>query len=770
MLFATILNCCFSVFAQYAENYTPLQCSGKVPEDWRSTVSQKFEDKKVEKTGNRSERSTKADKNVFYLETTFSVDNMLRSGWVLYNDPITSYLEKVKAELQKSNPDIPENIRIYTLRSPEVNAFATDGGIIFVTMGLMAKVNNEAELALIIGHEIGHVMKQHSLNKYLEAKNLDKESPKSFNGDAQERKMLKYHAYAKENETEADEMGLNFVLKTDYATSSLENVYEMLRLAETPFVESAFPLEMLETDFMKIKGDIFLPEIEPIKGKDETKSDSLSTHPNIAARKKMLKNSLDKVKKEGGKAFLVSEETFKEMQQIARFELPMAYIDSDLYEEALYISAYLLKEYPQNIYLKKTFAKAMYKIAKSNTSSEHREVKDFDDIEGALLQVHIFSRNTPEKKWNILAANYLWRLMQDYPKEAEIKLMCKDLMVDMQKHISNRDFFKGFAYWEAEKEKSMTETKTEIIAAPTKTENPKEEKLVEMIGILGKVKVSSEVEAQIDTLIEGMHGDKERNANDIQYAFLEYVEDTAFISMMESARKVKDENEAYERFSKTEKYKKEVTKRMKKGWAMGLDNVVVLAPNYWTFQKNLLSPKTHSLVLTAEKKEKSINEMLKVHASKIGINAELLGEKNLTETDTEKFNDYVMVNRWINEALDAGKMNIMPMYHDELMKIAKKYQTDNFVYTNIVSVRYSNNLLRLYWTMFVPVWIAPPIMPILLYEQFKHHHNTRINSFALNVRTGDIIPLKNSTFPNKDDDAFLNAHIYDILLQLHKNK
>ena len=218
--FFALLFGIFSAYSQYADNYNLLTCSGKVPQDWQVSVSQKFEDKKVQKTGGtRSERATKANKNVFYLETTFSLDNMLRSGWVLYNDPISVYLEKIKTELQKKNPDIPKNIRIYTLRSPEVNAFATDGGVIFVTMGLMAKVQNEAELALILGHEIGHVMKQHSLNKYLEAKNIDKESQKSFNGDAYQRKMLKYHAYAKENETEAKRHASSLLTITEFSVN-----------------------------------------------------------------------------------------------------------------------------------------------------------------------------------------------------------------------------------------------------------------------------------------------------------------------------------------------------------------------------------------------------------------------------------------------------------------------------------------------------------------------------------------------------------------------
>ena len=52
------------------------------------------------------------------------------------------------------------------LDSPEVNAFALPGGYIHVTRGLMALANDEAELAGVIAHEIGHVTARHSAERY----------------------------------------------------------------------------------------------------------------------------------------------------------------------------------------------------------------------------------------------------------------------------------------------------------------------------------------------------------------------------------------------------------------------------------------------------------------------------------------------------------------------------------------------------------------------------------------------------------------------------
>lgn len=60
---------------------------------------------------------------------------------------------------QTGRPDI--NWRFGILNSPNVNAFAAPDGYIFVTKGLIRRLNNEAELAGVIAHEIGHVIKRH---------------------------------------------------------------------------------------------------------------------------------------------------------------------------------------------------------------------------------------------------------------------------------------------------------------------------------------------------------------------------------------------------------------------------------------------------------------------------------------------------------------------------------------------------------------------------------------------------------------------------------
>ena len=59
------------------------------------------------------------------------------------------------------------------LDSEDINAFAAPGGFIFITKGLYRKLTNEAELAGVLGHEIGHVVKQHHLNIIKKSQAID---------------------------------------------------------------------------------------------------------------------------------------------------------------------------------------------------------------------------------------------------------------------------------------------------------------------------------------------------------------------------------------------------------------------------------------------------------------------------------------------------------------------------------------------------------------------------------------------------------------------
>ena len=81
------------------------------------------------------------------------------------NPALSAYLNQIcqAIVINSSQPELYNGYHVAILDSPELNAFATSGGHIFVTLGLLECVTSEDALAAVIAHEIAHIQLQHSI-------------------------------------------------------------------------------------------------------------------------------------------------------------------------------------------------------------------------------------------------------------------------------------------------------------------------------------------------------------------------------------------------------------------------------------------------------------------------------------------------------------------------------------------------------------------------------------------------------------------------------
>src|SRR5512133_1768281 len=87
-----------------------------------------------------------------------------------YPDPgVQAYVEGIGKKLAAASerPQLPWSFTV--LDDPTVNAFALPGGPVFVTRGILTHLNSEAELAAVLGHEIGHITARHSVQQISKA-------------------------------------------------------------------------------------------------------------------------------------------------------------------------------------------------------------------------------------------------------------------------------------------------------------------------------------------------------------------------------------------------------------------------------------------------------------------------------------------------------------------------------------------------------------------------------------------------------------------------
>ncbi len=99
--------------------------------------------------------------------------NLLGAAPLVKDDELQKYVNLVGrwVALQSERPDLPWHFGV--IESEDINAFATPGGNVLITKGLYRKLANEAELAGVLGHEIGHVVKKHQLKLLQKQQMLD---------------------------------------------------------------------------------------------------------------------------------------------------------------------------------------------------------------------------------------------------------------------------------------------------------------------------------------------------------------------------------------------------------------------------------------------------------------------------------------------------------------------------------------------------------------------------------------------------------------------
>jgi predicted Zn-dependent protease len=108
----------------------------------------------------------------FFESTRYAIDELLLSGQILFNEELSVYLNKVAKYTLSGEKELLNQLRFYVLKSTEVNAYSTDQGIIFFTTGLLAQLENEAQLAYIIAHEASHFILKHVREGYVEGKEI----------------------------------------------------------------------------------------------------------------------------------------------------------------------------------------------------------------------------------------------------------------------------------------------------------------------------------------------------------------------------------------------------------------------------------------------------------------------------------------------------------------------------------------------------------------------------------------------------------------------
>jgi len=223
------------------------------------------------------------------IEMGRKYDPQISQMYGIYDDvKVQQYVNDLGQRMVKISHRSNLKFEIKVMDSPVVNAFAVPGGYLYITRGILAYLNDEAELAGVMGHEIGHVTARHSAKQQSKAQlaqigmaagSVLIEGFDQYAGLAGSAVGLLFLKFGRDDERQSDQLGVEYSTKVGYDAHQMADFFHVLD---------------------ELSG-----------GNNGGLPDFLSTHPNPADRVTTVEKLADKEqKKYPGKKFVINRDQY----------------------------------------------------------------------------------------------------------------------------------------------------------------------------------------------------------------------------------------------------------------------------------------------------------------------------------------------------------------------------------------------------------------------------------------------------------------------------
>lgn len=428
---AVLIGGIVPIFAQPVEK---LVAKGNIPQDFLLSSYTDGLISEAEKTLESEKRKDRKNRTSFFQESSFYMLELLQSGKVLFNDPISTYIGQVGENLLKHIPEAQNKIRFYAVKSSAVNAFTTSDGIILVNLGLISRLKNEAQLAFILSHEIHHYLKGHLLDIYLESKEIEKERSGLFKGQNVQEILLAKNNYTKEKEIEADLGGLELFLKSDYDPEGVYDAFQMLAYANLPEQGIVFKPSFLDLPMARVPRMYFLQKFDPIEEVSPIKDSLFSSHPSISKRRSLVISKLGEVRAGPSQKWILGERKFLKIHELSKRALCEIFLQEQQYERAIYAAYQELANAPQDHYYQRIFAYSLYALAAYGNTARFWDFHTiYEEVPGPAQPLYYLMEKLDDDDRSAMALSFAWNVYRNDTTSEESKLILQHLLNDFQK-------------------------------------------------------------------------------------------------------------------------------------------------------------------------------------------------------------------------------------------------------------------------------------------------------------------------------------------------
>lgn len=628
--------------AQSVFNYEPLQSVGPIPADFTYYVDKGAND----------------EKGVYKY--------LVESGLLVYGSPMNEYVENVADNLLEDGfRSLRQELRFYILRRSDVNAYSYANGMIVVTTGLIAQLQNESELAFILAHEIAHYAEKH-IEKEKKVKKKDKKY--DVGGFL---RMVR----SREQETEADRIAFErYYQNSKYSYEALDGVFDVLQYSYLPFDEVEFKRAFVESEYYTFPDKYFISAVTPIRSREDY-VDTLLTHPNLAKRREWIANQVERKSDENRARFIQSEELFYKLRHQARCETINIDLTFHQYDAALYNTYVLLDEYPNDPFLCQAWVAGIYGFAMHKLEGNGNDhISKSDLVEGEQQRLTYFLSKISRDECALLALRFAWNYAKIFPENSYFKQVAGEIIEVLSekgkmKYQNYSDYAMGIDPATIPVDTTVKKTETEKKGKYDKIKNQQGNERE-------KVLPNEDFDTKNYMLVD-LRADEEFWK--LYYDALDEEEDEKLIG---------EKNAMSERF-------------------------IVWHPQYYRFRWGKDVPKD---------KDKVLDDVVELSLKKQDLNASLLIAKDMFVSD-EMYNHYCKLQLWSYDFLQMGDAKMFLYQSSGIQPTCEALGTDYINLLYAVSMPDRISLSASWIGAIYMIALLPISTPFVIYNSTLYYHD-----------------------------------------------
>lgn len=699
-------------------HYKTLASTGSIPEDFSLSTYEKVDrDMKID----RPELAVPLRRK-FYTGIHSAIDEILHSEVCVFGDPLSIYVKDIAKNLLKDDRETYKELRFYTLKSNETNAFSTDQGIIFVTTGLISQVSSEAQLAYVLAHEIAHYKRKHVLERFKQKTVL-----KNAN-------YYELSTYSKERELEADSDAIELYKKAGYDEALIEPTFDVLMYSYLPFDEVRVPENFFNSKAFYVPAFKFPKETFAITA-EENYNDSKSSHPNISKRKKQVLEVLEKGTGWTGSPNILGADRFNEIRTIARFESVRNSILALDLTNALYSIFVLEREFPNSHYLASMKAKTWLALAQTKSASISKPYESKIHKEGEIAVLHAILKKMDKLELSSIALRQIYDLRSANPSDQEIQAIY-DRMVETAantKQFSLESFSKYDYHQAIQRNKTYNDSIAKIpVDSLTKIETAKTESKYD------KIKKKRSADGNIDAQVFD-------STAYYLYGMTDIMSDSSFVKSFKTAHS-KSLNASENKENKSK--------------------LIPAIPDLKTKSIALVEPDVE--IVESSKKTIRLSESIGKNSTELIVQEAASNGYNLSTDNApsyltiEGINAFMYIKSALRQNEGYSKVNFFPIDYTELQNMSKKYSSDVIMIPTIIYIDEKKSAPMEIAKPVLATWYVPPMAFILLTGKLLDSQNTLINFIGVDLKNGHADYSDAYLISGKPSKILLGSKYYEI--------